>query len=101
MDEKDTKQLAHALVEEMKEVFPTAEMVQAGFKSTASKADLTSAIKTVREDMHGMRQEMNTRFDKIDRDMQTVIHLKKLDEEMTAVYKRLRVLETRAEVGAK
>ncbi len=107
MNEKDTKQLAEALVEEMKgtfatkddlDKFPTAEIVQAGFESTASEADLISAIRTARE---YMRQEMNARFDKIERN-QTVMHLKKLDKEMTVVYKQLRVLEeTKADVGAK
>ena len=91
MNEEDVQKLIGA----MKSVFPTAEMVQAGFASTASEAE----VKELREDVHGMYQEMNTRFDKIDRDMQTVIHLQRLDEEMAGVYQRLKTLEQEAGIS--
>ncbi len=58
MNDKDRKKL----IEEMKEVFPTAEMVKKGFDGTATKEDLRAVredLRTVQGDLSGVKNDLS------------------------------------------
>lgn len=74
MNEQERKQL----INEMKEVF-------------ATKEDLF--MFSTKEDAYEFRKEMNSRFDAIEKDIKSVVRIYNLDEEMNAVYARLKQLE--------
>lgn len=70
-----TEQEMEKLIIKMQEVFPT------------------------HEDLNAFRQETRSSFETIERDLKKVIRVHNLDEEMTAVYTRLKRLEEAAGIN--
>src|SRR3989344_5700685 len=113
MNEQERKQL----INEMKKVFATKDDLTAfatkdDLSIFATKDDLTAfatkddlsifATKddltafATKEETYEFRKEMNARFDAIEKDLKSVVRIYNLDEEMNAVYARLKQLEQTA-----
>ncbi len=82
-----TDQDVTKLINAMKEVFPTAEMVKTGFDGTATKHDLAA----FRQYTEGRFSHIDARLDTIERDIRDLVHR----EEFTDLMARVKYIEER------
>jgi len=83
-----TNQEADNLIEKMKGVFPTAEMVQRGFDETAKKKDIDAFRQETEERFDKIDARfvhVNARLDTIERDVKDIIHREEFEDLMARV----------------
>ena len=82
-------------IEKLKESLASKKDIEILKASLATKEDLA----VLSEDLASFRAETKTHFETIEKDLKSVVRIYNLDEEMSAVYDRLKHLEEKAGIN--